>query len=1283
MGSLGDDDDSRMASSDIDGLVASDSGSDSGKRLGSDGSPDKGLIGSSCSSESGIGLDLASDGYVSASDGEGLLPEKAVASGADMAEGNWKPGENLGRWSSRMSPGFSEDAQMMFANLCLQCRRIPAKLRSKVLILLEPTTAECTRTSLWTLVGAFVRLSRATVHKWFKAIESRGWDPKSLRPSRRGSTRDVSVQTGEGDELATLCRYSLSSASEGRSLLSFERDVVRCALAHGAVGDKGYTRGFAREAQHVGATLQRLLDAQDINRVLPGLGIPSDFAIMFDPVSLGKGMFTRHGTVLMTAISLISPSTGDFYLPMLDAPGMGLESHTGEAQKDSVITVCSKHPAGLTPRVLQSRVSVIGGDEQIVSGGPAHRHSSSRAAELLWSELHPGASCEDGAEIISCVRWDDFHRCDLAAMRAVRQCGMAKEVFDMSAILDSQFGVNEGRMFFHAIAELTGDSPKAVQGSGGTRKIVYYSGVVRNMIANYKIYIAGMHGRLAWKQSGHGKQPLHMLTSMGLRLQSISFVTFLCIFADILEQVVNPYAKVVQGAVHPAVVHESETKMLSAIDRAIKYVELWQERLCVMVLCAQHMHIATWSPYLLVWRQEASGRAFPTFLRHLVDMFRSPPMFQGTPLQTPPGRQGWTCYGPHCQCVTRVNQGKKSRVRCDLGKGQAKQKIKVPRWVKGTRAQQGVKNPRKDDHWLSPRVQWRQTGLQLPGDVRGPGFFRVRISNGNLREACGHSFGDWRGFRFWKGLCLCKWSSRCHVPESHYTTQKEMSAGLNAAKHFLTCLRKEMVDIFGDVGVNKGMRDLTRLASVCWNWKQLIHDRPGPQHIQAFLGVARFLKPFLQHTITPDPNQYPGVDQVKWDEDDATLAQNYQLLTMRVRAAAGFERLKKRQAPPPDVLSHASSWYTVVSYEVKPVYAFPIVLKLFTSLVDPSSWPPTSLHSMTCSACCVVSQFMGKHDERPLARAAWSTFSVPCKELFPVGRARRRVFEKKSITHAVGSICVVRRGCPGRRYLVLVISHNMEVQVQTISAALDLFSWFSNGGVRGGGSTWFANRHHHRCRVLFPVEAVCERLGSLAHNLFDAGGIGQHLSPGPLIDRLFLCQAHVVCCGNERDEWLVRETANVLQQVFKKSATLAARRRKQTLQQATGIQKQTLALESSGRTHHNIEITWQDWVAHVAPDKHVETSAKSLRQEAWREYLPLNLPAAVAQSVGAIQKPNGELARALPIDVLDLHHRQRNWADSSNNSYLKTWLESDDGKHWLVQRATLLQCDDPHKDEVS
>ena len=1209
----------------------------------------------------------------SESDSAPLLPDAATRVSSD-----WEPGVNMGRWGTRKSKGLGPDAQAMLVNVCLKVKRIPTKVRQRLASIFG-TQAQCG--SIWNVAGALLCLSPSHINAWFNRLRRNSW---ALVPSRGGfQTREIATQTGEGDETQNLVRLCLSGASEGRSLRAFERDVTRYALAGGAIGNKNYTRKFAREVEHVGATLLRLLDAQDMQAILPGLGIPGDLAVMFDGVSLDKAMFSRHGSILMIAATYVSPHTLQLCSRMLDAPAMGIESHTGTALKDLVRASLSSPRVQLSEEALRSRLSAIGGDGQIVSGGPDARHGSSKAADLLWKWLH-------GDEAILCVLWDLFHRADIGAMRAVRECPMANEVFLLAAALDSQFGVNEGRHLFQGVADMLHTDVHKVQGLGGTRKIVAHSSVPRNILHNYKTYVAALHGRLAWKQSGHGKQSLASLISMGRRLCDVSFVSFLWVFSDILEKVVSPFAVVVQGANEPAALRAAERKVLADIDAALVSLDELQERLCVVVLTAQHIHPSSWQAYIPIWRQLPMGRTFPTFVRHVVRLLsESTPSFAGTRLQFPlhpANAEQQKCYGPHCQCVAITQSAKRAArvsITIRLGRRKRKRRLMVPRWVaEGPTRDRGVTlnggmtpgaYPRNTS-WTIPRFQFRPSNKRMPLGWSSNGMFRSRIWPD--RAPCQHHAFQWHQ-KNWKGTCWCRWNSRCHVPESVYVVHAEVNKAIEDARQFLKALRKEMIEILGSVGINEGMKELLESASVCWDWSYLVEHRPEPRHVQAFLRATRLLKPFLKHTVMPDQNLFPNA-LLSIQASDDMAAQQYMILMDRVRCVAGGDDCIRRLqcGPPKHLMQQALSWRTLKSYSALPVYCFAAVHQVLKVKCPTESWPTMLLAQMLRRASFLISLFMGTLDEQKLPGAAYAPWKVKPQRLSLAGERRTRKRHKDTpVIYGVYSLCVIKTAAGGR--LVLIVERNYETSAPDVAAALDGDPWFSNGSSSSAPCCWKVVRTHHRCRVLYPVQATCERLGSFAHKLFEPD---QRLTPAPLVDRILLAASLVWCCGSERDEWLVRETTNVLQRVFHKSATQSKKRSRMVgfhdlILQSSEVRAHYKTLEQSGRPAREIGITWDDYAQQI-PGPLQGQGTVAVRQECYQNYVPRDLPRAVEEAVRQIIGKNGQIFMPLPVTVVDLHHTQRRWSDSSKSAYLQEWLRSDEGKVWMAELAALHQCDD-------
>jgi hypothetical protein len=65
---------------------------------------------------------------------------------------------------------------------------------------------------------------------------------------------------------------------------------------------------------------------------------------------------------------------------------------------------------------------------------------------------------------------------------------------------------------------------------------------------------------------------------------------------------------------------------------------------------------------------------------------------------------------------------------------------------------------------------------------------------------------------------------------------------------------------------------------------------------------------------------------------------------------------------------------------------------------------------------------------------------------------------------------------------------------------------------------WHAARVLHRCSLLFPPEAPCERMGSFLRLQWDPR---RHLGPVSMGDLVLLSQAGVRGDGNSRDESIV------------------------------------------------------------------------------------------------------------------------------------------------------------------
>lgn len=137
--------------------------------------------------------------------------------------------------------------------------------------------------------------------------------------------------------------------------------------------------------------------------------------------------------------------------PMVSAPVMPIGSHGGTYLTKLVLAACRDHPIALGKFAMGKRLAAVGGDGQIVRGGPQHRHNSSGAAELIWDEVH-------GSPELKCTVWDNFHRVDNGTMRAIRSVPLAEEVYKVAHILEIEFGYGEGSSFLRGACNFLGDT---------------------------------------------------------------------------------------------------------------------------------------------------------------------------------------------------------------------------------------------------------------------------------------------------------------------------------------------------------------------------------------------------------------------------------------------------------------------------------------------------------------------------------------------------------------------------------------------------------------------------------------------------------------------------------------------------------------------------------------------------------------------------------------------------------------------------------------------------------
>ncbi len=637
--------------------------------------------------------------------------------------------------------------------------------------------------------------------------------------------------------------------------------------------------------------------------------------------------------------------------------------------------------------------------------------------------------------------------------------------------------------------------------------------------------------------------------------------------------------------------------------------------------------------------------------------------------------------GPHCQCsgseehwsVCPGHVEGQPRVRRVSVAGRL---LSVPWWVSASLARSVRASAEEDLLSVRPRYHQRSRSVACAAGFPVAGRFRQHLRPGS--------------------------SSRCQVPHAVYQVHSQMDDALRQSASFLASLHTELSAILGSVGTNEGMSSLLKACAVCWDWSTLVRERPRRHHVEAFLHVWRALNQLLQHTMWPGGEQFAGVTHA-WPREQELAAQ-YMRLASRVREAAEAGMKARAEgltahsggmaphgggmaphggimaqhgggmAPLEEHVAMAREWVKQKGVQVLPIWPCSAILGLTQQFARQHGL--VQQRSCTARVKCFAVQltrYLGNGlDLVPRPIEADKMLLVLGKDLRMTGAPRRRVRSKtREVDRATwlpGSVAALAH--PGRHGLVLVevVETQLEVDVAAVSAALDMCPWFSVG--RGGGRRvcWHATRVHHRCRLMFPPESACERLGSRMSALWNPR---QGLGPGPLCDRVLLAQAHVQCLGGPRDEFIVSETARLLQLLHKRRR-LPIRRSSQVPRVLQQLRDAEEALQASGRQASAYDIDILPPLCHRAG----RACVRAARSEYLHKSVPSQLPPDLGQVLHGAMGADGVL-QALPAHQVELTCRRKGRGVSGTRERMTSWLESKEGAAWIAERERLYKADDP------
>ena len=299
------------------------------------------------------------------------------------------------------------------------------------------------------------------------------------------------------------------------------RNLKRSELAGLSVGEKYHSSQFIRLVEHLGAASLRMLDSIDIHGKLPALGVASHFSLSWDGGNLGRAMFSKHESLLAISLSFVNAQTGQLDARCIGCPSSG-QFHDGKSQAALVAETLNGLPYQIGTENLRRRLAACGGDGAITRGGPEARPSSTKSAEIFWSE------CKGACEPVTV--WGLFHRSDIAQQAAAQKIPMLEELLSIAAECNRLFGVNAGKVILRGVAEHFNERALAVDQLSGTRKLASLSGAPAHLYRNYKLYHGSLLVRLEQTERNVGSQTKQGLTHLCRRLSDGTFIVFMLVY---------------------------------------------------------------------------------------------------------------------------------------------------------------------------------------------------------------------------------------------------------------------------------------------------------------------------------------------------------------------------------------------------------------------------------------------------------------------------------------------------------------------------------------------------------------------------------------------------------------------------------------------------------------------------------------------------------------------------------------------------------------------------------
>ena len=221
----------------------------------------------------------------------------------------WRPGSNCAGYLDRGHSAGAQ-AQVLIANVYYNVQRVGAATRlridSELGLARISHSGRSHQDSRATCAGRLLGVAPSTVSNTISNLRRRGVQPGRARGRRRGAA----IISNKGAAKMVLTREALALAVAGQPKTNFIRVVSRLAEMGVDVGGGWHNASFCEGVEHAANAQLAQLVGLNLARPLPGLGVRSDFQIIFDGGTIGKVFRTSRDPLLLIGLLASDPDSG-------------------------------------------------------------------------------------------------------------------------------------------------------------------------------------------------------------------------------------------------------------------------------------------------------------------------------------------------------------------------------------------------------------------------------------------------------------------------------------------------------------------------------------------------------------------------------------------------------------------------------------------------------------------------------------------------------------------------------------------------------------------------------------------------------------------------------------------------------------------------------------------------------------------------------------------------------------------------------------------------------------